>query len=211
MGSNTLVVRVSVLESQLLLQDALSRYLTASGVELVGCHTEPPLFLSHLTRERPTVAVVGVLLPWVARDLLERILQVHPGQKTILLTCTGDPVAVKACLEAGASAVVDRFSTGCEQLLQIIGAVASAPFGPIQPLVKKQPGPAGELTSLSRRELQVLAHIGTGMDNLKIASLLGISEHTVKVHVGHLYRKLGRENRIEMALLARDLGLEPAT
>jgi DNA-binding NarL/FixJ family response regulator len=60
---------------------------------------------------------------------------------------------------------------------------------------------------LTERERHVLACIATGADNLKIAAMLGITERTVRAHVSSLYRKLRRENRAELALLGRELGL----
>lgn len=64
--------------------------------------------------------------------------------------------------------------------------------------------------ALSPRELEVLAHIRAGSDNLRIAAVLGITERTVKAHVHSLYRKLRVENRVQMALEAEGrLGASP--
>jgi sterol desaturase/sphingolipid hydroxylase (fatty acid hydroxylase superfamily) len=48
-----------------------------------------------------------------------------------------------------------------------------------------------------------------GADNLKIAAHLQIAERTVKSHVTQLYRKLGAENRTQLALRACHLGVRP--
>jgi DNA-binding NarL/FixJ family response regulator len=65
------------------------------------------------------------------------------------------------------------------------------------------------MSSLTVREREVLAYVSAGADNLKIASHLKISERTVKAHVSSLYKKLGPENRAQLALLARQLGIRP--
>jgi DNA-binding CsgD family transcriptional regulator len=72
----------------------------------------------------------------------------------------------------------------------------------------READPAAErvLMTLSRREREVLQLVGSGADNLKIAAMLGISERTVKCHVSNLYRKLGQENRIQLALLSLHFG-----
>lgn len=62
---------------------------------------------------------------------------------------------------------------------------------------------ARQLVQLTPRERQVLSCIAAGHDNLKIGALLGIAERTVKAHVAALYRKLGAENRVQLALVAR--------
>jgi DNA-binding NarL/FixJ family response regulator len=64
--------------------------------------------------------------------------------------------------------------------------------------------PAPELTP---REHDVLALIVAGMANKRIALELGLSEKTVKAHVGHLLAKLGVADRTQAALLAVRTGL----
>jgi DNA-binding NarL/FixJ family response regulator len=57
---------------------------------------------------------------------------------------------------------------------------------------------------LSRREEEVLGLIAEGMANKQIASRLGITERTVKVHVGNLFRRIGVADRTSAALWLRD-------
>ncbi len=56
--------------------------------------------------------------------------------------------------------------------------------------------------SLTRREREVLQLAADGLSNKEIASRLFISEVTVKVHLRHIYGKLGVRNRMEAALHA---------
>jgi DNA-binding NarL/FixJ family response regulator len=60
---------------------------------------------------------------------------------------------------------------------------------------------------LTRREQEVLEQIARGRSNKRIALELGISEKTVKAHVGHLLAKLGVADRTQAALLAVQAGL----
>jgi DNA-binding NarL/FixJ family response regulator len=55
---------------------------------------------------------------------------------------------------------------------------------------------------LSRREKQVATMVVEGLTNLEIAGKLGVSAHTVKNHLFHIYEKLGISNRIELNLYA---------
>lgn len=59
-----------------------------------------------------------------------------------------------------------------------------------------------ETTTLTTREQQILEQIANGMSNKRIASALGISEGTVKVHVKHLLKKLNLHSRTEAAVWA---------
>ena len=56
--------------------------------------------------------------------------------------------------------------------------------------------------SLTRREREVLRLVAEGLSNKEVAGKLFISEVTVKVHLRHIYGKLGVRNRIEAALHA---------
>jgi len=60
---------------------------------------------------------------------------------------------------------------------------------------------------LTRRERDLLELIARGRSNKRIALELGISEKTVKTHVGHLLAKLGVSDRTQAALMAVDEGL----
>jgi DNA-binding CsgD family transcriptional regulator len=58
--------------------------------------------------------------------------------------------------------------------------------------------------SLSRREHEVLQLLVEGATTVTIADRLGISPHTVRDHLKHLYRKTGTSSRSELlGLLSR--------
>lgn len=65
------------------------------------------------------------------------------------------------------------------------------------------------LEELSQRELDVLKLIARGMNNDQIAERLFISPHTVKNHVSNVYRKMGMDDRTQVAITALRLGLVP--
>jgi DNA-binding NarL/FixJ family response regulator len=69
-----------------------------------------------------------------------------------------------------------------------------------------EPGPV-VLEQLTPRELDVLRLIARGRSNKRIALALGISEKTVKTHVGHLLAKLGVTDRTQAALYAVRTGM----
>ncbi|WP_283966272.1 response regulator transcription factor [Tritonibacter sp. AK171] len=53
---------------------------------------------------------------------------------------------------------------------------------------------------LTTREAQVLSCVAEGKQNKLIANRLGLSEHTVKLHIHHVIAKLGVNNRTEAAV-----------
>lgn len=69
-----------------------------------------------------------------------------------------------------------------------------------------------QLSMLTPRETQILGKVATGSQNKVIAYDLGLSEHTIKVHLHKIITKLGVHNRTEAAAIYRDglAGKEPA-
>jgi DNA-binding CsgD family transcriptional regulator len=61
-----------------------------------------------------------------------------------------------------------------------------------------QPMPA-ENGALTPREREVLTLVAEGMRNKTIAHELGLSEHTIKLHLHHLISKIGVRNRTQAA------------
>ena len=65
------------------------------------------------------------------------------------------------------------------------------------------------VTPLTAREIGVLTLVASGLPNKTIALRLGISEHTVKFHMGSILGKLGAASRTEAVTVAVRSGLLP--
>ena len=63
---------------------------------------------------------------------------------------------------------------------------------------------AQRLTSLTDREREVAAAVGSGASNAEVAASLFMSEATVKAHVSRLLTKLAVTNRVHIAILVHD-------
>ena len=62
-------------------------------------------------------------------------------------------------------------------------------------------GKNGVIEGLTRTQLEVAEALRTGKSNKLIAHSLGMNEHTVKVHVRNILKRLGADNRTEAALI----------
>lgn len=63
------------------------------------------------------------------------------------------------------------------------------------------------LESLTPREAQVLELVADGLSNKAIAGILGISDETIKFHLGSILGKLGASNRTDAVRIALQHGL----
>jgi DNA-binding NarL/FixJ family response regulator len=59
-------------------------------------------------------------------------------------------------------------------------------------------------SGLSTRELDVLRLVAQGLANKQVGTRLGISERTVKAHLGRVFRVIGVNDRTSAALWARE-------
>lgn len=215
--------RVSILEDQALMRQSLSELLEEAGLQVVGEYSEPSAFLSRLATDHPSVAIVDLGLHdkngQVLRDGLSILAEVHhryPDIHILVFSGCTERETIDQCYRAGASGYLDKLSAQSESVVNAVRAVARGerlfPMHLLESSLKASPPEAISpvLQSLSLREREVLTYVAAGADNLKIATLLGISERTVKAHVSSLYRKIGAENRTQLALSALQLGIRPS-
>ena len=77
---------------------------------------------------------------------------------------------------------------------------------PLPKTANDAPGAAAR-PALTRRETEILKHVGTGLSNTEIADTLGLSRLTVECHIKNTYKKLSVHSRTEALFEARLHGL----
>ena len=140
--------------------------------------------LIQFRRTLPMVRVLG-LSESPADPRIMRAMQA--GMRGCLpKTAAGDELAVAVRRVADGEVVLPP--TAANALLQRLGSEAA-------------------MESLTQREIQVLRAVAAGQTNKAIALKLGISEHTVKFHLGSAMSKLGAASRAEAVATAIQKGL----
>jgi NarL family two-component system response regulator YdfI len=137
----------------------------------------------------------------------------------VVLTDELDASHVADLFDVGVRAVLSRDASAAE-IIAAIGAAAAGlvVLGPeLGTEVRKglsadratanARGTDGNGSLLSSRELEVLRMIAEGLANKQIAARLGISEHTVKFHVGSVFTKMGASTRAEAVMIGARRGL----
>ena len=143
---------------------------------------------------RPDVALVDLRLPDIGGiEVIARMLEENPEARIIVVSSSEGDVDIHRALSAGAMGYVLK-GMPREDLLQAVRKVHRGDKA-IPPDVAA--AIAGHLTDepLTPREIEVLTVVATGARNKEIATTLGISEDTVKMHVKSIITKLGAEDR----------------
>ncbi len=152
----------------------------------------------------------------------ERIIQLVPRTRVVMLTTFGEEEYVARSLRAGAAGFLLK-DTPPDGLIQAVRVAASgeAILSPkiTRHLIDRYVGPEDSRGDLARRRLEVLTErerdvlllISNGSSNADIAKGLLLSEGTAKAHVSRILMKLGCTNRVQAAILAHDAGILPPT
>jgi DNA-binding NarL/FixJ family response regulator len=121
-----------------------------------------------------------------------------PDTPLAVLSASPAADAEELCIEAGADIYVEK-SSGGQEIGNALRALLSADgqFEELAPTDNK----------LSKRQKQLIVMLDRGLSNREIADELGISEHTVKVHLWRLFRRLGVKSRTQTIHFARMHGL----
>lgn len=144
-----------------------------------------------------------------ALDGLWRLRQQAPEAAILALCESSGDGRVLAALQGGARGCLPKTATGAELLEAADSAVLGEPVlhpGTTAALFQQLRGDGPPVT-LSPREGEVLRQVAGGQTNKAIALLLGISEHTVKFHLGSAMTKLGAASRAEAVAVAMRRGL----
>jgi DNA-binding NarL/FixJ family response regulator len=200
------MTRVLIVDDHRLVRAGLAGLLaTAADLEVVGEAADGAHAVELARSAGPDVILMDISMPGTdGVTATRRIMAECPGVRVVALTSFTDHARVNQMLGAGA---VGYLLKDCEPG-DLLNAVRSAARGevPIDPRVAGAllPGAGWDASPLSAREAQVLRLVARGLANKQVARELGISERTVKVHLGNVFRQLGVGDRTSAALWARE-------
>ena len=198
------MIRVLLAEDQNLVLGAMAALLEIEhDIEVVGRARDGNEALELALSDPPDILLTDIEMPGLTGlELAARLREAELPTRTIIVTTFARPGYLRRALEVGASGYLLKDSRA-EDLADAIrqvhdGGRAIDPELATQAWTEKDP--------LTDRERQVVRLAGEGLSTARIAAQIHLSEGTVRNYLSEAISKLGAENRIEAARLARDKG-----
>lgn len=181
-------------------------------------------------RERPDLVLCDVMMPELDGYGVVQALRADKDLASIpfiFLTAKGDKADIRVGMNFGADdyltkpvvredllAAVHARLARAEAIEERLSDAISRAGGGFNPDFSS-PAPLQREFGLTAREAEVLLWVAQGKSNLDVATILGMSDKTVKQHMGSIFQKLGVEGRNAASLraveiLSRPPGARPA-
>jgi len=199
---------VFVVDDDSSVRDGLVDLISSVGMT-AKAFTSAQEFLQHKRQNAPACLVLDVRLPGLSGlDLQRQLGQSGHSIPIIFITGHGDiPMSVRAMKQGAVEFLTKPFRD--QDLLDAIHQALKTDGAACEQRAK-----AAELRrrydSLTPREREVMQLVIAGMLNKQIASELGTSEVTVKMHRGQAMHKMRAESVVELLRMAETISINPA-
>ena len=212
------MIRVLLVDDDALVRSGLRMMLAgAAGIEVVGEAEDGRGVLGAVDLHRPDVVLMDIRMPRM--DGIEATRQLvgrWPDVTVLALTTFDLDEYIVAAVRAGAAGFLLK-DVPPDDLVHAVRVVARgeamlAPSLTRRLLERYTAGPGAgplppDLAALGARETEVLRLVASGRSNQEIGRELFLSEATVKTYVSRLLGKLGKRDRVQLAVLAYESGL----
>ncbi len=201
------MIRVMTADDHPVVRAGLSALLAnESDLELVAEARDGAEALAMYEAHKPDVVLMDLRMPQMdGVDAIERIRESHPDARIVALTSYEGDADIYRALNAGAYGYLLKDMLGTE----LVGAVRAAAAGKrvIPPEVAARLAEFTPRADLTQRETEVLQLAAKGMRNRDIATAIGRTPETVKVHLKHVMEKLHVHDRTEAVIQAVRRGI----
>jgi len=200
--------RVFLVDDEAALRSALERLLRAEDF-IVDSFCSATDFLERLPDDAAGCLILDVAMPGLdGLELQQRLIERGARLPIVFLTGHGDiPMSVQA-IKAGAVDFLTK-PVRRDALLRAVRSAlerAEAERAALQTTADLRT----RLAQLTPREREVMEHVIAGKLNKIIASDLGTSEQTIKVHRGRVMEKLNARSVADLVRIAQQLGIPPS-
>ncbi|AZS70391.1 MULTISPECIES: response regulator transcription factor [Streptomyces] len=215
------MIKVLVTDDEPLIRAGIRMILTsADDIDVVAEAANGREAVELARAQRVDVVLLDIQMPVMdGLTALAELRRAVPDARVLILTTFGEQQNVLRALAEGSAGFLLKDSAPAELMRAVRAAAAGDAYlspGATRHVVDSLASGRSVLRSeqarrrletLSDRELEVLALLGEGLSNADAGQRIHMSEATVKTYVSRILAKLGCENRVQAALLARDAGL----
>ena len=200
-------IRVVIGEDTYLMREALERIMSGLDyIEPVAFCGDRASLTAAIARERPDAVVTDIRMPPTGTDegiQVARELRVSdPDIGVVVLSQFADPSYVLAFLDAGSARRAYLLKERVSDPQQLVAAIEAVVAGGsvIDPKVvevlvsARSAGAKSPLSSLTRREHDVLTELAQGKSNAAIAKSLVLTKRAVEKHINAIFTKLELDN-----------------
>lgn len=205
-----MTIRIVLIDDHPIVRTGIAGMLAnAEGIDVVGEAANGIEALAVIERVQPDVLLVDLRMPEMdGTELISRVRATDERIGIIVLTTYDSDADILRSTEAGANGYLLKDTSRDE----LIAAITSTYRGEgwLAPSIAAQLMKSmrtGENTRLSSRELEVLSLVAEGNSNKEIATMLHVSQATVKTHLIHIFRKLDVSDRTAAVTVALDRGI----
>lgn len=214
-------IRVVIADDEPLIRAGIRMILTSDPeIEVVAEAANGREAVDLARAHAADVLLLDIQMPVLdGLSALPELRRSAPSTRVIVLTTFGERENVLRALEHGGAGFLLKDTAPAELIRAVRAAAAGdAYLSPaatrhvVEQLASGREAARAEeartrVAALSEREREVLALLGEGLSNADAGRRLHMSEATVKTYVSRILAKLGCENRVQAALLARDARL----
>lgn len=195
---------VIVVDDDASVRTALSRLIRSAGLRVEAFATAQE-FLAYAPPEAPVCLVLDVRLSGESGLMLQDTLQ-HSDRRLPIVFLTGYGT-VPLCARALKAGAVDFLQKPCDDeiLLQAIDTALDQDRR-TRHIWHQHAILHRRVTTLTPREREVMSLVVTGLLNKQVASILGTSEKTVKVHRARVMQKMRATSLAELVRMADTIG-----
>ena len=203
-------IRILVADDHPVVRDGLVAVLgTQADFQVVGEAGSGIESVQLFVDLRPDVVLLDLEMPeMVGVGALMRMREHDPDVRVIVFTAFDTDERILAAVQAGAQGYILKGAPR-DQVFDAV-RVVHAGNSLLQPVVtskllsriSRDPSAKDKPRSMTPRERDVLGLLAQGLQNKEIADKLGITERTVKYHVGSIFSKLNVGNRTEAVAAA---------
>ena len=200
-------IRVLCVDDHRIVREGIALIINRQpDMEVVGSAATGEEAVAQFRRKRPDVTLMDLQLPVMSGlDAIKAIREGDANARIIVLTMYQGDEDIHRALAAGATTYLLK-DTLSDDLIRFVREV-HAGRRPIRPEVKARLDERASQPTLTPREVQVMEWVALGKRNKEIATLLGISEETVQVHLKNIFVKLRVSERTAAVNVALRRGI----